>query len=73
MELTTQRAAEFLNVSRPYLIRQLEAGAMKYRMVGTHRRIALSDLIEYKKKGDAERERALEELARMTQELGEGD
>lgn len=73
MEMTTQQAAEFLNVSRPYLLRQLETGKIGYRIVSRHRRIALSDLIEYKKRRDAERELALEELARMTQELGEDE
>jgi excisionase family DNA binding protein len=72
-ELTTHQAAAFLNVSRPYLIKLLEAGKIPYRMVGTHRRIKLVDLQEYRAESDAERRRALEELARMTQELGEDD
>lgn len=72
-ELTTHQAADVLNVSRPYLIKQLEAGKLKYRMVGTHRRIALGDLLEYKERSDAKRDSALEELARMTQELNEDD
>jgi excisionase family DNA binding protein len=72
-ELTTHQAAAFLNVSRPYLIKQLEAGKLPYRKVGTHRRIALRDLLDYKGKVDRERDQALEELARMTQELGEDD
>jgi excisionase family DNA binding protein len=72
-ELTTHQAARFLNVSRPYLIKQLESGRLPYHKVGTHRRIALRDLLEYQERSNAERDSALKELARMTQELGEDD
>jgi excisionase family DNA binding protein len=64
--LTTQRAADFLNVSRPHLIKLLESGDMPHTMVGRHRRIRAQDLFDYKKKKrDAERAKALEELAEM--------
>lgn len=71
-ELTTQEAADYLNVSRPYLIRLLEAGKLKFGMVGTHRRVRLSDLIEYRKTAEENRQRVMKQLAEQAQELGLG-
>jgi excisionase family DNA binding protein len=71
-ELTTQEAADYLNVSRPYLIKLLEQGKIKFNMVGTHRRVRFSDLSEYRNAAEAERRRAMEELAVQAQELGMG-
>lgn len=71
-ELTTQEAAEFLNVSRPFIVKQLEAGAIPYRKVGTHRRISVKDLLEYKHSIDRARSDALDELAAEAQRLGLG-
>jgi excisionase family DNA binding protein len=69
-ELTTQQAAEFLNVSRPYLIKVLEGGEIPFRLVGTHRRIKFLDLREYKNGDVLTRRRSAEELTQLSQELG---
>ncbi|WIG61376.1 MAG: hypothetical protein OJF49_004124 [Ktedonobacterales bacterium] len=69
-ELTTQEAAEILNVSRPYLIKVLERGEIPYVMTGTHRRILVSDLMDYKRKRDTSRREALARLTQISQDFG---
>jgi len=70
LELTTTDAANHLNVSRPFLIKQLEAGRLAYRKVGTHRRIAYADLAAFKKQMRAGQDEALQGLTDDAQDLG---
>jgi excisionase family DNA binding protein len=69
-ELTTQEAAEMLNISRPSLIQLLDEGKIEYRKVGTHRRVRFEVVMEYKRVAEAARRAALQELADYDREIG---
>lgn len=69
-ELTTAQAAELLNVSRPYLIKQIGAGAIPHHMVGTHRRVKLADILAYRDRLDAQASEALDAMVAEAEDLG---
>ena len=71
-ELTTQQAADFLNVSRPHVVALMESNALKHRKVGTHRRIEFTELQRFHAASQVQRKAALDELTREAQELGLG-
>lgn len=68
-EFTTQQAADFLNVSRPYLISLLDEGKILNRKVGKHRRVLYADLVKYKEKSYKRSMKALDEIVRISEEL----
>ncbi|MBI3041881.1 MAG: helix-turn-helix domain-containing protein [Betaproteobacteria bacterium] len=71
-ELTTQQAADFLNVSRPYLVKLLEEGRLPFRKVGTRRRVMFKDLLAYQEILNEKSRKAADELTKQSQELGLG-
>jgi excisionase family DNA binding protein len=71
-ELSTQEAANILNVSRPHLVKLLEQGEIEFHKVGTHRKVLAKNIIEYKEKIIKQRHEVLDELVSISQEMGMG-
>ncbi len=69
-EFSTVEAANYLNVSRPFVIKEIQNGNLPHRMVGTHRRILFEDLARYAQKMHAKRNEALDKMAANARELG---
>jgi excisionase family DNA binding protein len=71
-EISTQQAADMLNVSRPHLVKLLENGEIPFKKVGSHRRVFLQDLIEYERRLAKTREEKMQFLAKQAQDLNLG-
>lgn len=68
--MTTQQAADLLNVSRQYLVRLLDEGRIQFRKTGKHRRLRVQDVLVFKEQRDKNRRAGLRELSQLTQEFG---
>ncbi len=71
-ELSTQKAADMLNMSRPHIVKLMENGEIPFKKVGTHRRVLMKDIVQYREKLDQRRDKALLRLAQQAQALDLG-
>jgi excisionase family DNA binding protein len=71
-ELTTQEAADLLHVSRPHLVKLLDDGTIPHHRVGTHRRVRIEDVLDYRQQRAVTRREKLDELTRLSEELEGG-
>jgi excisionase family DNA binding protein len=69
-ELSTAKAADLMNVSRPFVVKEIDSGRLRHRKVGAHRRVAFDDLIRYSQQMRAQQDDASEQLSDLTWELG---
>ena len=69
-ELTTKQAADFLNVSRPFVCKLIDEGKLPARLVNRHRRVKFADLVEFERNSKMDRRKAFAEMAEMTRDLG---
>jgi excisionase family DNA binding protein len=70
-ELTTQESAALLNVSRPFVVKEIAAGRLKCRLVNRHRRVEFEELMRYQAAQKERSEEALKRLSKLSQEIGE--
>lgn len=71
-ELTSQQAADLLRVSRPHLVKLLDGGEIPFHRVGTHRRVRLEDVLDYRGKRSQDRREKLDELTRLSESFEGG-
>ncbi|HEX5433662.1 MAG TPA: excisionase family DNA-binding protein, partial [Candidatus Angelobacter sp.] len=69
-KMSTQAAADYLGMSRQFFVKELEAGKVSFHYVGSHRRVYLKDVLEYKKNREQGRRKAIKDLARYSEEIG---
>ena len=70
-ELTTLEAAAFLNVSRPFVIKEINKGKLRCRLINSHRRIEFQELVRYQVEQKKRSKEALKKIRNFSDEMGE--